>query len=84
MSPEEFEKLPIIALGDTTYNDPTGYTEIQKFFLPYIETYHAFLWICFFGVLLTLITRFIILPLMKKDKKDKPAKSANTGEKQNV
>lgn len=70
MSPEEFEKLPIIALGDTADNEPTGYTEIQQFFLPYVDTYHTFLWICFFGTLAFLITRYILIPLMK----DTPAK----------
>jgi len=68
MSPEEFEKLPIIGLGETANNEPTGYTEIQKFFLPYIDAYHAFLWFCFFGILVYLITRFILLPLIKKEK----------------
>lgn len=65
MSPEEFKKLPIIALGDTTNSDSTGYTEIQQFFLPYIGSYHAFLWFCFFGTLAFLITKFIIRPLIK-------------------
>ena len=68
MSPDEFEKLPIIALGDTANNEPTGYTDIQKFFLPHIDEYHAFLWVLFFGTLFFLITRFIIIPLIKGEK----------------
>lgn len=68
MSPEEFEKLPIIALGDTINNEPTGYTEMQKAFLPYIDDYHAFLWVLFFGTLFFLITRFILIPMFKKEK----------------
>lgn len=70
MTPEEFEKLPIIGLGDTFNNAPTGYTEIQKLFLPYIDLYHNFLWFCFFGILIYLSTKFILLPLIKGKKQE--------------
>ncbi len=66
MKPEEFEKLPIIGLRGTEGSDPTGYTEVQQFLLPYVDTYHSFLWLCFFGTLLVLALRFLILPLRKK------------------
>lgn len=69
MTPEEFEKLPVISLGDTTRNEETGYTAVQQFFLPYVDTYHSILWVLFFGTLLFLITRFILLPLLKDLKK---------------
>lgn len=69
MTPEEFEKLPVIGFGDTRNNPASNYTEVQKFFLPYVETYHSFLWLLFFGTLLFLITRFIILPLLKDQEK---------------
>lgn len=65
MKPEEFEQLPIIGLRGTEGNDPTGYTETQQFLLPYIDTYHSFLWLCFFGTLFILTLRFLILPLIK-------------------
>lgn len=68
MSPEEFEKLPIIALKDTGNSDSTGYTELQQFFLPYIGYYHELLWLCFFGTLAYLIIKFIIRPLLKRGK----------------
>jgi hypothetical protein len=68
MSPEEFQKLPIIPLGETAGTEPTSYTEIQKVFLPYVDTYHTFLWFCFFATIAYLVTRFILLPLIKGEK----------------
>ncbi|HPF77963.1 MAG TPA: hypothetical protein PLF01_01605 [Alphaproteobacteria bacterium] len=69
MSPEEFEKLPIIGIAGTQGNEPTGYTELQKMLLPYIDTYHSFLWLCFFGTLFYLIFKFLILPIAQDSKK---------------
>lgn len=69
MNPDEFEKLPIIGLNGTVDNDPTSYSELQIALMPYVDTYHSFLWLGYYGVLVTLIMRFIILPLFKDDKK---------------
>ncbi len=65
MTPTEFEKLPIIGLQDTGTSDPTGYTDLQAAFLPYIDLYHTALWLLFFGIGITLVTRFILIPLLK-------------------
>lgn len=74
MKPEEFEKLPIIALRGTEGNTPTGYTETQKILLPYIDTYHSILWLCFFGTLFFLIFKFLILPIVKDSNKKEEGK----------
>ena len=71
MSPEEFEKLPVIGLDGVVDNDPTSYSDLQIALMPYVDTYHSLLWVGYYGVLLVLITRFIILPMLKGDKKDK-------------
>lgn len=68
MKPEDFEKLPIIALPGTESNPPTGYTELQKELLPYIDSYHSFLWLCFFGLLFFLVFKFLLIPLSCKSK----------------
>jgi len=78
MSPEEFEKLPIIGLGDTVDNDPTSYSDLQWALMPHIDMYHNILWAAYYGVLIVLITRFIILPMFKRDKKDNKETEAKT------
>lgn len=78
MTPEEFEKLPVIGLGDTVNNDPTSYSDLQWALMPHLDTYHSILWAIYYGVLIILITRFIILPMFKSDKKDTQETEAKT------
>lgn len=68
MTPQEFEKLPILESDRTIGNDLTGYTDLQLSLLPYIEHYHLFLWVLFFSTAAFLIFRFIAKPLFSGEK----------------
>ena len=69
MTPEEFQKLPLMPLGDTYGNAPTGLDPIQQFFLPYVEYYHLGLWFIFFSTLSFMVINYIGRPLLEEGHK---------------
>lgn len=66
LSHEQFLALPIIALKGLEGNPPADYSALQLALLPYLEQVQAFWWVCFYGTLLVLLTRFVILPLAQQ------------------
>lgn len=62
-----YDSLPLIALGSTGTNDPAGYTAMQTAIAPYLDYYHAALWLCFFGTLFYLLFRYVRPALFAPD-----------------
>ena len=73
MEQSEFESLPLVIpnymLDESgkAETSPTSYTSIQEFLFPYLTEIHVFWSICFFSISIYLITRFIVLPLLKHE-----------------
>lgn len=62
----DYAHLPIYRLSGLRGNAPAQLDALQQFFAHYLEIIHAGWWMLYAGTLAYLITRFIVLPLLRR------------------